>query len=324
MKCPKFECLKLGKTLAVGTVASVLLAVGASESARAGDFNLTLNGTPINEALETTDNYLVEDNSYFDSYSFTGRAGQRVTITMSSQQVDAYLILFDPSGNSLAQDDDGGGNLDARIEITLPVDGVYTVYANSYAGGVLGPYTLQASSSSAPSTSTSVLPPPTSTVSNPGSTSGSTSSTDEGRFYCDNSGRVPLTMARSNRTGDIFPIIQWTSEWAPAPYTPSERCQTVSARLSDLDNRFDRLILTVGTLNGQPVVCAASSRDAARQGVCAGDSLVVTTQYQEEAADLIRGLQNNFTRIVAGNSPDILPASSGVEGTTPYVDISGF
>lgn len=310
MRCPH---VSLSVTL--GTAASVLLAIVAPEFARAGDYNLTLNGSPVYERLDTTDDYLVEDNSYIDTYSFTGQAGQRVVITMSSQELDSYLILLDASGNSVAQDDDSAGNLDARIEAVLPANGTYTIYANSYGSEGMGAYTIQANiATSGQPLATHVVAPP---VPNPTSTATS-------RYFCDEAGDVPLTMARSRRTHDVFPLIQWTSDWAPAPYSPGERCQSVSARLVSLQSQFDRLILTAGTLNGQPVVCAAGSRDEARQGLCAADGLVLTARSRTEAEDLIRGLRTSFTQLVAGTSPDILPAANRVDEGTPYVDLSDF
>lgn len=101
-------------------------------------------GTPVQGRLTVDSNVFPGDNSYFDAYTFTGRAGQRIDITMSSRQIDTYLILLDPDGRDVAQDDDGGGGTNSRIVATLPADGTYTVFANSYGEGEVGNYTLQA------------------------------------------------------------------------------------------------------------------------------------------------------------------------------------
>jgi len=101
--------------------------------------------------------------------TFTGVAGQRIVITMSSQELDSYLILLDPDGNSLAQDDDGADDLDARIDVILPVDGTYTVYANSYGSNAIGTYTIEAATVlDAPAVSEESTPPsPSSDLSDP-------------------------------------------------------------------------------------------------------------------------------------------------------------
>lgn len=101
--------------------------------------------SPAVEGHLTTDSGTLEaDNSYVDSYTFEGKAGQEVVIEMTSSEVDSFLILLAPDGQGLAQDDDGGGGSNARLVVTeLPADGTYTVLANSYAPGETGRYNLR-------------------------------------------------------------------------------------------------------------------------------------------------------------------------------------
>lgn len=66
---------------------------------------------------------------------------QGYLIDMVSSDFDAYLRLEDAAGNKLAEDDDGGGNLNARIRFTAPRDDLFLVIATSCAGGA-GNYTL--------------------------------------------------------------------------------------------------------------------------------------------------------------------------------------
>ena len=105
---------------------------------------LPLNGTVVNGRLGSGSNVLPVDNSYFDLYTFQGRAGQRIQIDMASQQIDSYLILLGPNGDELAQDDDRGGNQNARIVGTLTRTGTYLVIANSNEGGQAGSYRIRA------------------------------------------------------------------------------------------------------------------------------------------------------------------------------------
>jgi serine protease Do len=105
---------------------------------------IALNNSPVQGRLTTDSNVLPADNSYFNAYIFEGRAGQSVSITMTSNQVDAYLILLAPDGSDLAQDDDSAGGTNARISVVLPTNGTYTILANSYAEGEVGTYSLQA------------------------------------------------------------------------------------------------------------------------------------------------------------------------------------
>ncbi len=109
---------------------------------------LVLNGSPISGSLGRGDNILPADNSFFDFYTFEGRAGQRVSIEMSSQEIDPYLILLGPDGRELAQVGDGGGGGNARIAAILPQNGTYMLLANSREPGETGAYLLRAVASS--------------------------------------------------------------------------------------------------------------------------------------------------------------------------------
>lgn len=104
---------------------------------------IELNGPLVQGQLGQGSNVLPVDNSYFNLYTFEGQAGQQVTIEMTSDEIDAYLILLSPDGRDLAQDDDGGGDTNARLTATLPASGEYTILANSYAPGEAGRYNLQ-------------------------------------------------------------------------------------------------------------------------------------------------------------------------------------
>ena len=70
------------------------------------------------------------------AWQFQGQAGERLVITANAldQAFDPYLILYGPDGVEIASDDDGGEGLNARLEITLPVSGLYTASVTSYDG----------------------------------------------------------------------------------------------------------------------------------------------------------------------------------------------
>lgn len=104
---------------------------------------IELDGPEILGNLDNKDNILPVDNSFYDIYAFEGTAGQQVTIDMTSDEIDPYLILLSADGTELAQDDDSGGDKNARITVTLPADGTYTFLANSYEAGQSGNYQLK-------------------------------------------------------------------------------------------------------------------------------------------------------------------------------------
>jgi thiol-disulfide isomerase/thioredoxin len=67
--------------------------------------------------------------------------GKVYTIDMVSTQFDSYLRLEDAKGMQLDEDDDSGGNLNARIVFNCSKDGEYKVICTTFNGKV-GNYTL--------------------------------------------------------------------------------------------------------------------------------------------------------------------------------------
>jgi hypothetical protein len=80
-----------------------------------------------------------------DLYTFSGTQGQKAKILLSSAAFDAYLILVDPDGR-VVEDDDTAGERNAFIERELSTSGTYTIQATTEAGGQRGDYTLFVSS----------------------------------------------------------------------------------------------------------------------------------------------------------------------------------
>lgn len=88
------------------------------------------------------------DGAVVDVYRFSGTAGQRAQIDVTSSAFDAYVELradADPS-QVLAEDDDGGPEgTDSRLLFTLPDDGDYRVEVRAFAPGGVGAYTVSLS-----------------------------------------------------------------------------------------------------------------------------------------------------------------------------------
>ncbi len=71
-----------------------------------------------------------------DVYPFNVTAGQTFTLTLeaTSGNLDTYLILLDPSGTPVAENDDVEfGNLNSEIVYTAPTDGEYDVVVSNIA-----------------------------------------------------------------------------------------------------------------------------------------------------------------------------------------------
>jgi serine protease Do len=69
-------------------------------------------------------------------------AGRTYILDQRSKAFDAFLRLEDASGKKLAEDDDSGGDQNARIVFTAPQDGTYRIIATSFEQQGMGNYTL--------------------------------------------------------------------------------------------------------------------------------------------------------------------------------------
>lgn len=79
-----------------------------------------------------------------DAWTFSGAAGDRITIEVESSFIDSYVELYGPEGELLTSDDDSGGGLNSLIEgYTLEADGTYTILITDLAGERSGNYTLR-------------------------------------------------------------------------------------------------------------------------------------------------------------------------------------
>ena len=95
----------------------------------------------LTETDATTDN-----NSHYDAYRITVRGGEKLLITMVSNDVDSFLVVGRVKANGdfevLASDDDGLTDTHAKLEWTAPADGTFEVRAGAYQYGQTGVYAL--------------------------------------------------------------------------------------------------------------------------------------------------------------------------------------
>lgn len=143
------------------TGAYVLIAQSFAEEGR-GAYTLSLSqapvpttgasqaitaGQPITGQIADTDNVSDEDDAFYDAYTFTGRAGQRIAITLESEDFDTFLRVGRMEGGAfeeLESDDDGaaGEGTNSMLRITLEQDGQYVIRVSPLGEGT-GAYTLR-------------------------------------------------------------------------------------------------------------------------------------------------------------------------------------
>jgi hypothetical protein len=88
----------------------------------------------------------LDDGRLVDAYSFTGRAGEQVSVTLRSDDFDTFLFLGRMEGGVFQQletNDDDGDSLNSRIDYTLPASGEYVIHATSFGAGAEGTYVVR-------------------------------------------------------------------------------------------------------------------------------------------------------------------------------------
>jgi hypothetical protein len=101
-------------------------------------------GETVRGSLSQSDRTLA-DGSRYDCFTLRARAGERISVTLRSNDFDAYLAVVEgrncPADGSTQTDDDGAGGTDSRVQMTLG-SGSYSIRANSLSEGEVGAYTL--------------------------------------------------------------------------------------------------------------------------------------------------------------------------------------
>jgi hypothetical protein len=93
----------------------------------------------------------------FEVFEFEGRAGERLTATLRSDDFDALLRLARTVAgitDEIESDDDGGGDTDSRVRAVLPESGSYLLIAQSFEADARGDFTLSLEVTPEPTTAT--------------------------------------------------------------------------------------------------------------------------------------------------------------------------
>lgn len=81
------------------------------------------------------------NRGWYEPVTFQGQEGDLVDISMESDPGDTYLYLEDPTGDTVASNDDWDG-LNSRIQHQLESSGQYRIVATSYSDDATFPYVL--------------------------------------------------------------------------------------------------------------------------------------------------------------------------------------
>lgn len=127
-----------------GTIAALGLLLAGCAGGRVAPVrsgNIAMN-SEVSGHLSRGDARL-SDGSVYQAWTFFGTQGQLVQVDVMSDAFDAFCILQGPAGNEIARNDDGGGGLNARVNVALPVTGTYRIIANTLRKNQFGDYRVR-------------------------------------------------------------------------------------------------------------------------------------------------------------------------------------
>jgi hypothetical protein len=130
----------------------------------------------------------------------------------------------------------------------------------------------------------------------------SNNTSDEVTFSCDRAGKEsPATVAWIPQREKYVYIINWKrpgfKQW-----TPSKRCELVSARFQDFQKSGQLQFLATGVNNGYPVICAVKSQEE----TCNRDNQLFTLRSNSDASQVLERMNN----ILVGASSQPIVQSS--------------
>jgi Circadian oscillating protein COP23 len=136
-------------------------------------------------------------------------------------------------------------------------------------------------------------------------------------FQCVTSGRNFVTIARRGSVA-TDPMIVWKSTEFGREYTPWQRCQIVSDRLTQAvaenGGRLTNLQLTTGLVNNLPVVCYVSGR-----GRCNSQNILFTLDKRNaKNPSIVLTKLINFAQD-GGGPAAVLRAGSGSQAAPQFV-----
>lgn len=120
-------------TLLCVTLVGVIALISGSQAAAQSPGSILVPDVEIQDYL---------DKASGNAHPFWVPQGTEITLTMRSEALDAYLVLLDPNGQLVIQDDDGAGGTGARITFRTEVAGWHRAVALAYAGRGVGSYSL--------------------------------------------------------------------------------------------------------------------------------------------------------------------------------------
>lgn len=103
-------------------------------------------GRSVEGRLEQNDPRVSEEQSHHDDYRLRLRAGERIRLTLESEDFDPMVQVYraDDLHESIAENDDSGESLNSRLSFSAAEAGDYVVRVLGFSSEASGRYTLRA------------------------------------------------------------------------------------------------------------------------------------------------------------------------------------
>jgi hypothetical protein len=112
----------------------------------------TVSGTLTDASPVYIDDTYGSSARHYALYNLRGRTGQTVTVTLRSDDFDAYLeagamtplgfAVVESNDDGMAREDEGALGLDSRVTLTFVQSGTLTIRATTLGGSAIGEYSL--------------------------------------------------------------------------------------------------------------------------------------------------------------------------------------
>ncbi|HEY9737243.1 MAG TPA: trypsin-like peptidase domain-containing protein [Trichocoleus sp.] len=135
------------------TTGEYIILANSFAEGESGSYQLRLSGGSSGASVRSSQLILQEqgalgpnspvlsDNSRYAEYSFEGRAGQQVRVSLESPDFDTYLLLVDSNNTVVGENDDSAaGTTNSELVVTLPSNGTYSVIVNAFDSSGVGRY----------------------------------------------------------------------------------------------------------------------------------------------------------------------------------------
>lgn len=253
---------------------------------------------------------------YYDSYQFSGQAGQQVAIQLNAAGFDSYLYLRNSTG-VLKQDDDGGGGTNSRIPatsgtITLPTTGTYTIEVTSYSQNAVGNYSLTLTTTATSSASSVSL---SSGFSSQSSISSSVSSQSS-------SVASSLSSMASSSSSSLSSSARPSSNSSSVVSSQASSRSSSSSFLSSISSLSSSVLSSSSSSRTSLSSSSASSSTAAQVATCSytvnnewNNGFTATIRITNSGSSVINGwslnwgysdrtrITNNWNSTLTGNNP---------------------